>query len=142
MARKFNSGEFIPKNPQKYLGNRNPVYRSSWERLFMIKLDSHPFVIKWLSEGIAIPYVNPVEKTMRNYYPDFFIIYMDKKGKIHKEIIEIKPLRESLLEKAKTKKDILATYVNMAKWKAALKYSHDIGATFRVMTEKNLFQKY
>ena len=44
-------GVFRPTNPQKYIGNANRiVYRSSWEKKVMIKLDTSPDIIKWSSD--------------------------------------------------------------------------------------------
>jgi len=29
----FYQGVYSPKNPKKYLGNKNPIYRSGWEKV-------------------------------------------------------------------------------------------------------------
>jgi len=31
----FAQGIFVPKNPEKYIGNHKPKYRSGWEFTFM-----------------------------------------------------------------------------------------------------------
>ena len=44
MARLPYKARFIPKNPQKYMGQNlhQITYRSSWEHTFMLTLDNHP----------------------------------------------------------------------------------------------------
>ena len=52
------SGRYIPKNPKKYKGDHSKViYRSLWERRFMVYCDSSDFIIEWGSEEIIIPYL-------------------------------------------------------------------------------------
>ena len=57
---KYASGKYQVKNPEKYMGKRLPSYRSSWEFTFMSFCDNNPAVINWVSEGVKIPYFNPV----------------------------------------------------------------------------------
>lgn len=135
----FHQGIFKPKNPKKYTGAKLPTYRSSWELQFFIWMDEHQSVVNWASEAIKIPYINPLTNKAANYIPDILIHYVDKNGFKHIELVEIKPLKESLLEKAKSKKDKMAYLQNQAKWKAASAYCKHHGITFRVLTEKDLF---
>ena len=44
MANKWAKGKFIPKNPQKYMGNKAPTYRSSWEFVFMKLCDANAHI--------------------------------------------------------------------------------------------------
>ena len=68
------SGRYRPTNPRKYKGDpRNIVYRSLWERKFMVYCDSHDHIIEWGSEEFAIPYRDPVSGRRRRYFPDFYI---------------------------------------------------------------------
>lgn len=138
MAR-FAQDTFQPKNPKKYVGNAYPIFRSSWELKMFIFLDEHPNVTAWASEPIKIPYRNPVTGRVHNYIPDLMIQYVDLNGKQHVELIEIKPLKESLEEKAKTEKDKISFLVNKAKWESAKAYCKHHGITFSVLTEKELF---
>ena len=80
---KFASGRFSMKNPDKYVGGRTPLYRSSWEFAFMKFCDESPSISKWASESIKIPYRHPFTGQYTIYVPDFFIAYVDKKGKPH-----------------------------------------------------------
>ena len=95
MARKFASGKFPIQNMDKYMGKELPTYRSSWEFYFMKFCDEHPSVIGWSSESVRIQYKNPITKKMMTYIPDFFIQYIDKTGKEHVELVEVKPTKAS-----------------------------------------------
>lgn len=140
-------GRFIPKNPQKYVGNSNNIlFRSSWELTFMKWLDQNNAVLRWGSEELAIPYVNPVKTDafgrpkISQYYPDFIILYRDTTGNIIKEIIEVKPHKETRLTPGMSERDKMMYAVNQAKWKAASIFAEAQGATFRVVTEKTLYK--
>ena len=91
MLPRFAKGKFHPKNQEKYIGLKTPTYRSSWEQAFMRLCDEHPYVAKWASESIKIPYRHPFTGKYTVYVPDFFIVYTDKKGSKHAELIEVKP---------------------------------------------------
>ena len=56
---KYAQGKYTLKNPEKYVGGRNPTYRSSWEFAFMRFCDMNENVSKWASEAVKIPYRNP-----------------------------------------------------------------------------------
>lgn len=137
----YSQGNFTPKYPEKYIGSFPIKFRSSWEQQFMLVLDNHPNVLQWASESVKIPYINPLTGKQTVYVPDFLIVYIDKNSKKHSELVEIKPLKETLTENAKTKKDKLRVALNMAKWKAAYKWCGKRGLQFRVMTEEQLFRK-
>lgn len=133
------SVEYKPKNPSKYVGSFPIISRSSWELKIMHLFDNHPCVLRWASESIVIPYFNPITKKNSRYYPDFFVEYIDKNKNIHRCLIEVKPLKETILEKAKSKRDKLALAVNHYKWECAKKWCDENGIEFRVMTEKEIF---
>lgn len=132
-------GEFVPKNPIKYKGTYPIIYRSSWELAVFTKFDLHPNVLQWASESIKIPYQHPITGKFTLYVPDLLVIYADKFGRQHAELIEIKPIRESVMEKARTKRDKLAVIVNTSKWRAANIFCKKNHLTFRVLTEEQLF---
>lgn len=136
---KFIQGQYKPINPAKYVGDSYPLYRSSWEKRVFMWLDEHQSVTSWASEPLKIPYKNPFTGTVHNYIPDLLISYADKYGKQHVELVEIKPLRETLLERAKTKKDKINLAVNMAKWAAAQAWCKDKKIGFRVITERDIW---
>lgn len=139
---KWSQGQFHPKNPEKVIGDVNHlIFRSSWERDFFHTCDLNPAIIKWGSETVSIPYNCPISGKVKQYFPDIFLCYMNKDGNIINECIEIKPEKQSLLEKAKSKKDKIQLLINQAKWKAAGIYCKNNGFKFRILTEKSLYGK-
>lgn len=136
------NGRFIPRNPGKYAGNPdNILWRSSWEFRVMKFFDSSIAVIKWGSEELRIPYIKPTDGRVHNYFPDFVVVYRDKAGEVKKEIVEIKPLKESVPLKAKTDRDKVAMAINLAKWDAASRFAQRNGMMFRVLTEQTIFKQ-
>lgn len=128
------------KNLDKYAGDpRRIVARSKWELMYMQALDNSPMVRKWISEpkNLNIAYVDPVDKKVHQYWPDFLVQYRD--GTI--EVLEIKPLKQSIAEKATNNYDKLMLLKNVSKWTAADRFAKSIGGRFRVITEQNLFRK-
>lgn len=139
MAR-FAQGKFKPKFPEKYLGNKTPTYRSSWEFTFMKFCDEHPSVTQWASEAVKIPYRHPLTGKYTIYVPDFFISYVDKKNKKTVELIEVKPKSQAKRESLGRSKANQAHYiVNQAKWEAARSWCKDKGIIFRIITEDDIF---
>lgn len=138
---KWNQGEYKLINPQKYIGTKAPIYKSAWERSFMALCDKHPNVVQWAYESIQIPYRNPLKLTQSIYIPDFLIVYEDKNGRQHAELVEVKPISQTLSERAKTRNDRLAVALNHEKWKAAEKWCKRFGIKFRIMTEEQLYGK-
>lgn len=139
-------GRFIPEHPEKYVGNANAIFfRSSWEVTYMKWLDKNPAVIRWASEELAIPYVNPLKTdasgrpVISRYFPDFIVMYKDVNGNMLKEIVEIKPYNESVQRPGMSEREKQAYVVNRSKWLAAAEYAERNGAKFRVVTEKSLF---
>lgn len=137
---KFARGHYTLKNPEKYIGLKTPVYRSSWEFVFMKTCDENPAIQNWASESIKIPYRDPTTGKFSIYVPDFFILYVDKNGKRHGEVVEIKPSNHQLLEKVGKNPVNQYQYVkNIAKWEAAHDWCKNKGLKFRVMNETDLF---
>lgn len=139
---RFAQGKYNLQNPDKYVGNRTPTYRSSWEFAFMRFCDNHPNVNKWASEAIKIPYRNPFTGKYTIYVPDFFISYVDANGKSHAEVIEVKPLNHTIKEKLGRSKSNQAHYVlNQAKWEAARAWCKQQNITFRIVSEEDIFHQ-
>lgn len=136
---KYSQGLYEVKNREKYVGKKKPFMRSSWERVFATLCDNNPAIVQWASEPFMIPYRNPFTGKNTIYVPDFLIIYMDKKGKKHGEVIEIKPKKESSMTYARSKRDVAATILNQAKWKVATVWCKAHGYKFRVITEDMIF---
>ncbi len=140
------SGLYKPKNPHKYKGNpTNIVYRSMWERKFMVFCDSTPTIVEWGSEEFFIPYKSPTDGRIHRYFPDFYIKVKDKNGNYSKYVVEVKPKRQvegpSVKPKRKTnawRREVLTYIKNQAKWKAAENYCEDRSMKFVILTEDHL----
>lgn len=138
-------GKFQPSYPKKYKGDvRNIIYRSLWERKFMVYCDLNENILEWGSEEIALPYRSPIDNKIHRYFPDFYIKYRNKSGKTVKSLIEVKPLKQTtppVKPKRKTKGYLYEAYEyakNQAKWKAARDFCDDRMWEFKVLTEKEL----
>ncbi len=137
---RFAQGKYTVQNPEKYVGNKRPTYRSSWELTFMRTCDTHPSIQKWASEAITIPYRCPITGKNTVYVPDFFIQYIDKNNKMHVELIEVKPQNQTLREKVGRNKNNQIEYArNIAKWRAAQAWCKAQGIKFRIVNETDLF---
>lgn len=128
---------FTCKNPSKYAGDaRRIVARSRWELAYMNALDTSHLVHKWISEpkNLNISYLNPIDKQLHRYWPDFLVQYVD--GSV--ELLEIKPMKETVITSSQSTYDKLMVVKNAAKWQAADKFAKSIGGKFRVVTEQQL----
>ena len=142
MSSRFARGKFTMTRPEKYVGNKMPVYRSSWEWSFMRFCDTNESVQKWASEAVNIPYRDPLTGRNTIYVPDFFIQYVDKIGKVHIELIEIKPASQAILERVGKNKYNQAQFVkNQAKWASATLWCKQQGIKFRIVSENDLFHQ-
>jgi hypothetical protein len=140
MSLKFNQGAYKIKNPEKYAGSRQPMYRSGWELTFMTFCDNNPSIQQWASECVKIPYRDPLTGKSTVYVPDFLITYVDKNLKKHVELIEIKPANQTLAEKVGKNPYNQAQYVkNMAKWAAAAAWCKNQNIQFRVINESDIY---
>jgi hypothetical protein len=54
-------------------------------------------------------------------------------------VIEIKPLKEAVMERARSQRDKIMLAINMAKWQAAQKFCSANNLVFRLVTEQQLF---
>lgn len=137
----YSQGKYQIRNPSKYIGKKQPTYRSSWEMAFMNFCDNNPAVLQWASEAIHINYRNPFTNKNTIYVPDFLVIYEDKSGKRHAEVIEVKPKKETTMETARSVKDKAMVALNAYKWEAARKFCAANGLVFRVVTEDQIFHQ-
>ena len=138
-------GKYYPSFPRKYKGDpTNIIYRSLWERKFMVYCDKNTKILEWGSEEIALPYISPHDSRVHRYFPDFYIKVQENTGKIKRYLIEVKPLKQ--ITKPKKPKRQTKGYIreafeyarNQAKWKAAREYCADRMWEFKVITEKEL----
>jgi len=139
---KFAQGRFDMKNPEKYIGKKTPLARSSWEFVFMRMLDEHPGVEKWASESVQIPYRDPLSGRHTIYVPDFFVLYVDKNKKKHAELVEVKPASQTIREQVGKSIYNQEQYIkNLAKWEAATAWCKQQGIKFRVVNESDIFHQ-
>ena len=139
-------GYYKPSNPKKYRGNPTRIiYRSLWERKYMVYCDTTPSILEWGSEEIIIPYRSPLDGKSHRYYPDFYIKVREKSGKISRYIVEIKPKKQTKppydhkdKRSVSYKKACLTFAKNRAKWDAAEDYCGDRQMGFLILTEENL----
>lgn len=141
---RYKQGYFIPKNPNKYIGDpNNIIYRSDWERKICNYCDIQPDILKWNSEGIVIEYFYTGDKKVHRYFIDFYI-----ESKKEKLLVEVKPYKETILPnepKRKTKKamtrylnEIMIYEKNMCKWEAAKIFAKKNGMKFTIWDEYKL----
>ena len=138
-------GKYYPSYPRKYKGDpTNIIYRSLWERKFMVYCDKNDNILEWASEEIAIPYRSPVDNRVHRYFPDFYMKVKERGGKIKRYVIEVKPAKQTkpqVKPKRQTKGYIREAYEyakNQAKWKMAREFCADRQWEFKVVTEKEL----
>ncbi len=138
-------GKYYPSFPRKYKGDpTNIIYRSLWERKFMVYCDKNDNILEWASEEIAIPYRSPVDNRVHRYFPDFYMKVKERGGKVKRYVIEVKPAKQTkppVKPKRQTKGYIREAYEyakNQAKWKMAREFCADRQWEFKVVTEKEL----
>jgi hypothetical protein len=141
MANNFRQGFYQVKNPQKYVGKGRPKYRSGWEMTFMLFLDNNDHIIQWASEGVSIPYCNPITGKQSMYIPDFVVTYRNRDNTIRAELIEIKPKSQSIIKERQSQRDRAQVAINYAKWAEAEKWCRRNGLTFRVINEDQIFHQ-
>ena len=138
-------GKYYPTYPKKYKGDpSNIIYRSLWERKFMVYCDKNDKILEWGSEEFFIPYRSPLDGKIHRYFPDFYGKVKTKQGTLKKWVVEVKPkvyTRPPKTPKRKTKKYITEVRnwaVNDAKWKNAIEYCNDRNMEFIIITEDEL----
>lgn len=143
---KWEQGRFVPKHPQKYIGNPNGIiYRSSWEKKFSQWCDTTPSVVRWGSEEIVIPYQSPKDGRMHRYFVDYVVWTMTPDG-LKKFLVEIKPSAECSMPKPPKRRSLYESYrrkletfaVNREKWKYAREWCRQHGYGFLILTENEL----
>lgn len=136
---KYANGKFQVRNAEKYIGKKQPTYRSGWEFTFMQFCDNNPAIVNWASEPFMIPYRNPFTGKNTIYVPDFMIVYVDRNQQKHAEVVEVKPRKEVSFESARSDRDRAAAALNAAKWTAAKAWCAHQGLVFRIVTEEDIY---
>ena len=138
-------GRYIPTYPKKYRGDPSKIiYRSLWERKFMVYCDRNEKILEWGSEEFFVPYRSPLDGKVHRYFPDFYVKVKTKQNTIKKWVVEVKPksqTRPPRTPRRKTKKYIteVRNYaINDAKWKNAIEFCKDRNMEFIIITEDEL----
>lgn len=147
----YRQGYYNLLNPQKYIGDPSKIiFRSSWEKRFAVYCDTNERILSWSSEPMEIPYLNPVEGTVKPYNVDFYVRVKMAENKEAQYLVEVKPSRQLKQPQAPTGRvtekkmesytTAMKTYlVNLAKFKAAKEYAATRGWDFVVVTESFIF---
>ena len=138
-------GKYQPSYPKKYKGDpTNIIYRSLWERRFMVYCDLNENVLEWGSEEFALPYRSPLDNRIHRYFPDFYIKIRESNGQIEKYVIEVKPKKQTIEPKVQKKRtkgyiyEVREWARNQAKWKVAQEFCEDRQWKFKIITEDEL----
>jgi hypothetical protein len=140
----FKQGYFDVSESVKYRGELPCIYRSSWEKKFMIYAESNASILAWSSEPFKIKYWNILDKKYHYYYPDYWV-RVNRGDIIEDCIVEIKPkdqLKKPTKPKRLTKKTI-ANYnyackryiMNLCKIDALKLFAKNRGAKVILLTE-------
>jgi len=145
----FYHGEYIVEHKEKYLGSKNPKFRSSWEKRFCFWCDNNDNITKWGYEILDITYFSPIDNKVHRYFPDFYFEAIAPNGKIKKYLVEVKPKKSTEPPKKPKNKNRKAVQrfmedtenfiINQSKWKSAKKFCTKRGLEFKIITEKDLF---
>lgn len=139
---KYRQGYFIPKNKEKFIGDK-AIYRSGLELKFFRLCDESPNIVKWGSESIIVPYISPFDGKVHRYFVDNYIV-MKSGDTIKKYLIEIKPHKQTLPPNTKYRKKQHLMYeqkqwvVNNAKWDSAREWAKKHGMEFKIITDKDI----
>jgi hypothetical protein len=144
---KYNSvaGVYHPLNPKKYIGERDPKFKSLLEYRLMYYLDKSPAVISWSYEKLTIKYKDMSSNgKLRTYYIDFVAV-INTGNKVKRVWIEVKSKRETepprQSKNKKKRNQILEnnTWIkNQCKWKTAEHAAKAKGYEFIIITEDQL----
>jgi len=150
----WSQGKYRPHFPQKYIGVKAPVYRSSWEQRLFTYCDMNKNVLKWGAELIEIPYFFHIDQKKHRYVTDVYMEVKQSSGKVIKYVVEVKPNQQNPLHekfkqpkppKRKTAKSwgnyqerLIDNERNLAKWRAASAFCKKRGYVFKIVGEDDL----
>lgn len=129
---KYKQGYIDPGSCKKYVGPLPIIYRSSYEKKFILWCETCKSVVAWSSECIGIPY--SINESNHTYYPD----YMVKMANGEVWMVEIKPLNQTK-KPASEEGWLWKEWVkNNYKWRAAMAFCESKGIQFKIITEASL----
>lgn len=131
---RYNQGYIDPKSCKKLIDRSKPIiYRSSYEKRFMIWLENCSKVARWGSECVKIPYLF-VDGKMHEYYPDYYVEFADGA----KILVEIKPLNQTHPPVNENSWAAKEWTKNSCKWKATQEFCAAKGFQFKILTENTI----
>lgn len=133
---RYQQGYINPNSCKKLMDRSQPViYRSSYEKKFVVWLENSPKVLKWGSECLHIPYIY-VDGSTHKYYPDYYVELVDGT----KMLVEIKPSSQTVAPKNDNAWQRREWTKNVCKWKAAQQFCEARNIQFQILTEKTIEQ--
>ena len=142
--KRYKQGFFVPRAPAKCINIMEMAeptaitFRSGWEKSFFEKCDESTGVLRWGSEIIKILYKNPIKNRTSFYVPDVYLEYLDTNKRMHKLLVEIKPMSQTKLSETSNGYDKLQFAVNQFKWASAIEFCKKRGIEFKVMGANEL----
>lgn len=135
---RYKQGYIDPRSCKKLfpqLKHDKIIYRSSYEKKFIIWLENSKIIKYWGSECFNIPYMM-MDGKIHNYYPDYFVEL--ENGECW--VVEIKPYNQTqkpINENCWGYKEYIK---NMCKWKATQEFCKSKGYKFKIFTERTIEQ--
>ncbi len=143
-GKNYKQGLYKPRHPEKYIGDVEKIrYMSDYELQTHTFLDNNPNVLAWSSETVVIPYIKPTDGRVHRYFVDYYVKYVTQHGEIKEELIEVKPRSQTMASRSRNQKtrlhETITFEINRAKWDAAMRYAESKGWSFRIITERSIF---
>lgn len=116
------------------LKNEKIIYRSSYEKKFLVWLETCPNVKSWGSECISIRYFSILDNKYHTYYPDYFVELINGE----KWVVEIKPFNQTQKPINENSWGYKEYIKNICKWTEAKKFCKSNNYIFKIFTEKTI----
>lgn len=110
------------------------IYRSSYEKKFLVWLETNNQIKNWGSECISIKYFSALDNKYHTYYPDYFVVLENGE----KWVIEIKPYNQTIKPINENQRNYKEYIKNICKWREAEKFCKANGYKFKILTEKTI----
>ncbi len=133
---RYKQGYINPKSCKKLFEsqeNEKIIYRSSYEKRFIMWLEKSPKVKHWGSECVSVDYTGADGKK-HEYWPDYMVEFDDGS----KCLIEIKPYSQTVEPDPRCEYAYEAFKKNFLKWMAAKEFCEHNGMSFKILTEHTI----
>lgn len=130
---RYSQGYLDPRTCKKYIDPGHPIiYRSSYEKKFIVWCENSKQVVRWGSEVVQIPY--KIGDKPHTYNPDFYV-EMDNG---EKWLVEIKPKNQTVKPSNENSWLMNEWVKNNYKWRAAMAFCNARGLKFKIFTEQTI----